>query len=156
MAREHNYKLTLTWTGNKGSGTSNYTAYARDHLIAIEGKPIMSGSSDAAFRGDPMKHTPEDMFLASISACHMLWYLHLCAEAGVVVTGYIDNADGLMIQHANGSGQFSKVTLRPLVTVSHVSMIQPATNLHKDANEFCFIARSCNFPIHHEGSVITE
>ena len=150
MSKQHNYSLTIKWTGNKGTGTSAYTAYERSHSVLIENKPELLCSSDAAFRGDKTKHTPEDLLVASISSCHMLWYLHLCSEAGVVVTDYIDNATGTMIVTDDGGGRFTEVTLYPEVTIADSSMEAKANELHKRANQLCFIANSCNFTIHHK------
>jgi len=147
--KSHQYKATITWTGNKGSGTSSYRDFERTHEIAVEGKPTIPASSDPAFRGDKTRYNPEELFLASISSCHMLWYLHLCSEAGVVVVDYADNATGTMFEESNGSGRFTDVTLYPQVTVAANSMIEKANELHHKANEYCFIANSCNFPIHH-------
>lgn len=149
MSKQHDYKATITWTGNKGAGTSNYRSYERSHHIEIIGKETILGSSDPAFRGDSTKHNPEDLLVSSLSACHMLWYLHLCTEAGVIVIDYIDNATGTMTETANGAGQFSEVILHPIVTVAKESMMETANELHKKANEFCFIANSVNFPVRH-------
>jgi organic hydroperoxide reductase OsmC/OhrA len=150
MNGQHDYKLTVRWTGNTGTGTSNYKAYDRSHTIEIENKADISGSSDPAFRGDKTKHNPEELFLASLSSCHLLWYLHLCAEAGVIVTDYVDNATGIMVETVDGGGHFTEVTLNPIVTVAEKSMIEKASELHKKANELCFIANSVNFPVRHE------
>ena len=150
MSDQHLYLLTITWTGNKGNGTASYTGYDRSHLVSIENKPDLLCSSDAAFRGDKTKYTPEDLLVASISSCHMLWYLHLCAEAGVVVTDYVDNAKGTLLVTADGGGHFTEVTLYPKVIIAEVSMEEKANALHKRANQLCFIASSCNFPIHHK------
>lgn len=149
MSKDHNYKLTVKWTGNKGSGTSDYKVYERSHQISVENKPDISGSSDPAFRGDKTKHNPEELLVASVSSCHLLWYLHLCAEAGVIVTDYVDNASGIMLETPDGGGHFTEVTLNPNVTVTEESMIEKANELHKRANELCFIANSVNFPVHH-------
>lgn len=149
MMTEYNYSLTVKWTGNKGTGTNSYINYDRSHLVLIEGKPELKCSSDAAFRGDKTKYTPEDFLVASISGCHMLWYLHLCSENGIIVTDYIDNAIGTMIVEHNGAGRFSNVTLYPEVTLTNEAMQQQAAALHKNANALCFIANSCNFPITH-------
>ncbi|MFT3740821.1 MAG: OsmC family protein [Breznakibacter sp.] len=156
MDKQHNYQATIKWTGNKGTGTLNYRNYERSHTIEIKGKPTIFGSSDPAFHGDGQRHNPEDLLLSSLSACHMLWYLHLCSEAGVVVTGYTDNATGTMKETSNGSGQFSEITLNPTVTVADATMIERANELHKKANEFCFIANSVNFPVHHKPITKTE
>ena len=148
--KTHHYSTQLQWTGNRGSGTKSYTSYTRDYNIQTEGKPVISGSSDPAFRGDSSRYNPEEMLLASLSSCHMLWYLHLCSEAGVIVTAYKDNAIGEMEETLNGSGRFVKVILRPVVTVQEESMLNKANELHQKANEMCFIANSCNFPVLHE------
>lgn len=152
MDKQHYYSLQLRWTGNTGPGTKDYRSYQRSHTISINSKPDLECSSDAAFRGDKTKHTPEDLLVASLSSCHMLWYLHLCSEAGVVVIDYIDNAKGTMIETSNGGGLFTEVTLSPTVTVAEQSMIASANELHKKANELCFIANSVNFPVHHNPS----
>ena len=145
----HHYNLLISWTGNKGSGTSTYRAYERSYSILAEGKPEIQGSSDPAFRGDLTKYNPEDLLLASLSSCHMLSYLHLCAEAGIVVTAYSDDATGTMEETANGGGRFKEVTLNPVVTVTEEAMISKANQLHKQANEICFIANSVNFKVSH-------
>jgi organic hydroperoxide reductase OsmC/OhrA len=152
MNGQHNYNLKVEWTGNTGTGTSNYKVYERSHTIVVDNKPDILASADPAFRGDKTKHNPEDFLVASLSACHMLSYLHLCAVSGVIVTDYIDNATGIMIDTPNGGGHFSEVTLNPIVTVSENSMTEKAIELHKKANELCFIANSVNFPVHHKPS----
>lgn len=156
MGKQHNYSLTTTWTGNQGSGTSGYRAYERSHILSIQNKPDIQGSSDPSFRGDVTKHNPEELLLASLSSCHMLSYLHLCADAGVIVTAYVDNATGLMEQTPNGSGHFVSATLYPTVIVTEASMIDKANELHHKANELCFIANSCNFPVHHQSKCVVE
>lgn len=150
--REHRYSVAVAWTGNLGSGTSGYRAYARAHEITAAGKPAIPGSSDPAFRGDPARWNPEELLVASLAACHKLWYLHLCAEAGVVVTAYIDEAEGIMTEEADGAGQFRQVVLRPKVTVAGADL-DLAYRLHEQAHAKCFIARSVNFPVTHEPTV---
>jgi organic hydroperoxide reductase OsmC/OhrA len=156
VAREHRYQLTITWTGNRGTGTSGYRAYARDHEISAEGKnALVQCSSDPSFQGDPSRYNPEELLLASLSACHMLWFLHLCADAGIVVSSYRDSATGVMAQHADGSGEFTKVTLHPLVAISDSSRAADTTALHTKAHHLCYIARSVNFPVEHEPAIET-
>jgi organic hydroperoxide reductase OsmC/OhrA len=145
----HHYNTTLSWTGNKGTGTSDYRAYERSHLLSVAGKPEIPASSDPKFRGDKTRYNPEELLVASLSSCHMLWYLHLCAVNGVVVVEYNDSAAGTMTETENGSGQFIEATLRPIVTVKEKSMIDKANALHEEAHSMCFIARSVNFPVHH-------
>jgi organic hydroperoxide reductase OsmC/OhrA len=149
MPKDHRYNIVIQWTGNTGAGTSSYTAYGRSHSIIKYDKPSILGSSDPAFRGDPQKHNPEELLLASIAACHMLWYLHLCSEAHVIVLDYNDQAIATMTESANGSGKFTEVTLHPVVKVAESSMISRANNLHKKANALCFIANSLNFKVSH-------
>ena len=150
MKREHTYTTTITWKGNNGAGTIAYDAYARDYEIACDGKATIRGSADSLYMGDAKRPSPEEMLVAALSACHMLWYLHLCAASVVVVEAYQDSADGLMLTHPDGSGEFNKVTLRPCVTISAKSDAAEAMRLHMKANEMCYIARSVNFPVHHE------
>jgi organic hydroperoxide reductase OsmC/OhrA len=148
----HFYKATINWTGNLGKGTSQYKAYSRNHEISSEDKPTIYASSDPSFRGEGTRYNPEELFVASLSSCHMLWYLHLCSEAGVIVIDYIDNATGTMTETEDGSGHFTEVTLHPVVIVTDVSMVDKANELHYEAHKFCFVANSCNFPVHHNPS----
>jgi organic hydroperoxide reductase OsmC/OhrA len=151
LRREHHYRITTTWTGNLGTGTSDYHAYSRDHEITIAGKGApLPGSSDAAFRGDPARYTPEELLVASLSTCHMLWFLHLCADAGIGVTEYVDAASGAMSENADGSGEFTRVILRPRAVITDSARIAEAMALHPRAHELCFIARSVNFPVEHQ------
>lgn len=150
MARTHIYGVSVSWTGNRGTGTSHYRAYGRDHVVSAAGLPPIPASSDPLFRGDQDRWNPELELVAALSQCHMLWYLHLCAMAGVTVTRYSDSATGEMSEPDDGGGRFSAVTLRPQVTVVSRDMIEPAVSLHHDANSKCFIANSVNFPVHHE------
>lgn len=151
----HNYKTTITWTGNTGTGTSGYRDYKRDHLISVEGKEVINASSDKSFRGDENLHNPEDLFVASLSSCHMLWYLHLCAVAGIAVQEYEDEAHGSMITQSDGSGQFSEVVLNPVVVIDSSEKLELARELHHKANEMCFIANSCNFEVKHRAVIKT-
>lgn len=150
--KQHHYQVALAWTGNKGTGTSGYAAYARDHELRFEGKPALPASSDPAFRGDPKRYNPEELLVASLSSCHMLWYLHLCAVNGIVVTDYADQAEGVMAQTADGAGQFTRVTLKPVVTIA-MGDAAKAEALHEQAGKMCFIARSVNFPVAHEPTI---
>lgn len=151
--KAHTYKVTVQWTGSRGPGTRSYTSYDRSHLVRAGAKPPIPGSSDPAFRGDAERWSPEELLVASLSACHKLWYLHLCASAGVTVLKYEDTATGSMIENPDGSGQFASVTLRPVVTVSADSDTGKAMELHREASRMCFIARSVNFPVEHEPKV---
>ncbi|WP_159952925.1 OsmC family protein [Rhizobium sp. 18065] len=152
--KRHEYKVTVTWQGNTGTGTSGYRDYGRDHVISVDGKPDILASSDVAFRGDPARWNPEDLFLASLSACHKLWYLHFCAVSGVVVTHYEDHAEGVMEIDVEGTGRFTDVLLKPRVTIKAGTYPDIAAELHAEAHEKCFIANSVNFPVRCQAEII--
>ena len=154
--KEHSYSVNVRWTGNLGQGTSNYQGYKRDHEISVPGKPPVPASSDPNFRGDKTRYNPEELLVASLSACHMLWYLHLCSEAGIVVTDYHDDAKGAMTETADGGGHFTSVTLRPTVTFASAVDTELAQKLHEKAHHLCFIANSVNFPVLCEPSIDVE
>jgi organic hydroperoxide reductase OsmC/OhrA len=147
IPKHHTYRVAVQWIGNRGPGTTSYAGYSRDHIISAGAKPPIAGSSDPAFRGDAARWTPEDLLVASISACHKLWYLHLCATSGIAVLSYQDEAEGTMQEDANGAGRFVGVVLRPRVTIRPGDDTRKAANLHHDAHAYCFIANSLNFPI---------
>lgn len=151
--KQHTYRVNVVWTGNEGSGTANYRAYSRNHEISAAGKTPVLGSADPSFRGDPARWNPEELLLASLSACHKLWYLGLCAAAGVTVVAYRDEAEGVMLEESGGAGQFSSVTLRPRVEITADSDRQTALDLHHKAHDMCFIARSMNFPVNNEPEI---
>ena len=152
----HQYELQTVWTGNKGDGTSHYRSYDRNHIIKFANKPDLLASADPTFRGDPTKYNPEELLLAALSGCHMMSFLHVCVNAGVIVTAYEDRATGSMIVNPDGSGRFTEVVLNPIVTVAKASMIENINELHAKANKLCFIANSCNFPILHQASVLID
>jgi organic hydroperoxide reductase OsmC/OhrA len=175
VPKTHAYHVRVVWTGDRGTGTSSYRAYGRDHVITSPGDdgaqaaggtrgpgtgderrpdPI-AASSDPAFRGDPGRWNPEQLLTAALAQCHMLGFLHLSAVSGVVVTGYADDAEGQMAEAADGGGRFTEVVLRPRVTVSSPDMIEKAISLHEPAHEMCFIANSVNFPVRCEPVVVT-
>lgn len=146
----HRYEIRLDWTGNRGTGTSGYRDYDRRHEVRAAGKPPIAGSSDPMFRGEADRWTPEDLLVAALAQCHLLAFLHLAADAGVVVTDYVDEAVGTMQLNRDGSGQFTEVVLRPRVVVTSPDMVEPAQQLHERAHELCFIARSVNFGVRTE------
>lgn len=150
--KSHEYKSHLVWDGNRGDGTTSYAAYGRDYRIAIDGKPELHGTANAAFRGDAAKHDPEDLFLAAIASCHMLSYLALCARGGINVVAYEDHASGTLVLDGSGGGRFEEVTLRPIVTIAGDDA-ERAEALHDQAHALCFIANSCSVPIRHEPTI---
>ena len=154
LAKEHHYSVTVQWTGNTGTGTSGYRSYERAHEILADGKQPIEASSDPAFRGDRARWNPEELLVAALSSCHQLAYLHLCAIAGIVVVDYVDHAEGWMETTPDGSGRFTRVTLRPRVAVAAGSDAAKAKELHHEAHEKCFIAQSVNFPVEHEAEIV--
>lgn len=154
--RNHSYEVKVRWTGNLGQGTANFRGYKRDHEISAAGKLPVSGSSDPNFRGDQTRYNPEELLVASLSACHMLWYLHLSSDAGIVVTDYQDEATGSMTETADGGGHFTKVTLRPAIKLAAGANAELARQLHDKAHHLCFIANSVNFPVLCEPAIEVE
>jgi organic hydroperoxide reductase OsmC/OhrA len=151
--KQHNYELQVEWTGNTGEGTKTYRSYTRDYTITAAGKPQILGSSDPSFRGDPSRCNPEELLVAALSGCHMLSYLHLCAVNHVTVLEYRDAASGLMDENGDGSAQFTRVTLRPMVKIAPGDDQAKAKALHASAHHLCFIARSVNFPVEVEPTI---
>lgn len=150
IGNEHQYGIQTVWTGNRGTGTSGYRDYGRDHTVSAAGLPDLLGSADATFHGDKERWNPELLLLTALSECHMLSYLHVAVNQGVVVTGYTDSAVGTLVLNADGSGQFTSVTLRPAVELADPAQAELAKELHREAAQKCFIARSVNFPVGHE------
>ncbi|MDB5366555.1 MAG: uncharacterized protein JWM77_2482 [Rhodospirillales bacterium] len=155
MSKEHHYKVAVEWTGDRGTGTSGYRDYDRDHRIEAAGKAAIPGSSDPSFRGNPARWNPEELLLASTAACHQLWYLHLCADAGVTVVAYRDDAVATMEEDKDTGGRFTSATLRPHVTIAAGSDAKLALALHHEASRKCYVANSLNFPVHHEPVIET-
>jgi organic hydroperoxide reductase OsmC/OhrA len=153
VSKEHSYEVTVQWTGNTGTGTSGYRVYDRSHDVVVEGKPVIKASADPAFLGSPERWNPEDLLVASLSQCHMLTYLALCARHGVIVSGYEDTARGRMEEAPGNSGRFTEVVLNPVVTVADAGMADKAAALHHQAHETCFVANSVNFPVRHVPSI---
>lgn len=145
----HNYSISIHWTGNRGTGTDSYRGYGRDHVISAQGLPDLPGTADPTFHGDRDRWNPEQLLLAALSQCHMLSYLHVAVKHGVVVSGYDDQATGILRLNRDGSGEFLEATLQPRVMLEDEAQRELADSLHAEANSVCFIARSVNFPVHH-------
>ena len=152
--KQHRYATRTEWTGSLGDGTTSYRAYSRDHVISAAGRPELLGSSDPAFRGDASRWNPEDLLIGSLSSSHLLWYLHLCAQAKITVLAYHDDAVGTMMEDDGGGGRFTQAELRPVATIAAGGDAVLATALHEAAHRLCFIANSVNFPVAIEPTVI--
>lgn len=154
MNLEHHYAIEVEWTGNRGTGTSGYRGYGRDHVIRANGKHDLAGSSDRVFFGDTDRWNPEELMVAALSQCHMLSFLHVAVAHGLVVTGYSDAPTGTMRQTEDGGGRFVEVTLRPRVTITDGARREELEELHREASRKCFIAASVNFPVRHEPETV--
>jgi len=154
-SKNHEYTARIEWTGNTGQGTRSYKSYQRDWQLNTGGKPVIDCSNDPVLGGDPNKYNPEDLLVASVASCHMLWYLHLCSVAGVNVTAYRDIplATGELLP--SGAGRFTVITLRPTITITDGSDEKKALSIHDDIHQYCFIARSINFPVKIEARIVT-
>lgn len=150
--KKHHYTLQMDWTGNTGTGTKSYQSYLRSHIYKSNGKPEIPGSSDPSFRGDPSRYNPEELLVATLSSCHMLWYLHLCSVNGITVESYKDKPEGTMVEEENGSGYFNEVILKPRIEISSGD-ISKAESLHHEAHSLCFIANSVKFPVKCEAEI---
>lgn len=146
-AQQHNYIAQVIWTGNRGDGTQSYRSYDRTWDITTPGKPVISCSNDPLLGGDTSLPNPEDLLLCSVSACHMLWYLHLASTAKIVVSAYSDNPVGIGEVSSNGAGRFVKATLQPVITLDSGTDQKEADAIHQEVHNYCFIARSLNFPV---------
>ncbi|MGH3580793.1 MAG: OsmC family protein [Mycobacterium sp.] len=156
MAGVHEYELDVTWTGNTGTGTSGYRDYARSHDLSAPGKVTIPGSADPAFRGSPDRWNPEELLVATLSQCHMLWVLALCAQQGIVVTGYTDHPSGTMVETPDGGGHFSDVILRPQVEIDDPRDADKLPGVHERAHQLCFIANSVNFDVRCEARYLVR
>jgi organic hydroperoxide reductase OsmC/OhrA len=148
----HHYEVSLTWSGNRGTGTSGYKEYGRDHIVSAPGKHDIEGSADKSFFGDVDRWNPEELLIAALSQCHMLSFLHVAADAGVVVVGYTDHAFGTLTLNSEGGGRMTEVRLAPEVEVPG-PLAESLDALHHRASALCFIANSVNFPVTHNPSV---
>jgi organic hydroperoxide reductase OsmC/OhrA len=151
--QEHLYKVTTNWSGVDKSPEFSYESYSREYNITIEGKPNFTGSADPNFFGDASLHNPEDLLVMSLSACHMLSYLALCARLGIRVLSYKDEAIGKMSRQ-NGKYQFTEVTLYPKVVIEEGGDLEKAKSLHHKAHDICFITNSVAFPILNEPTIL--
>ncbi len=144
---EHDYTARVVWTGNRGQGTATYKGYDRTWQIETPGKQVVHCSNDPLLGGDPTLHNPEDLLIASLSSCHMLWYLHLASDAGIAVIAYQDDPLAVGETERGGAGRFLRATLRPQITVPEGTDLSVADAIHHEIHKTCYIARSVNFPV---------
>jgi len=151
--KQHCFQMTTEWTGNLGTGTSAYRAYSRNYELSAQGKAMHIAGSSAVAIGDQSRYNPEELLVGALSSCHMLWVLHLCADAGIVVTEYADAALGEMAEHPDGAGEFTRVVLRPRMRITDAARVEEAIKIHDRAHHVCCLARSVNFPVEHQAEV---
>ncbi|MEM7069774.1 MAG: OsmC family protein [Pseudomonadota bacterium] len=156
MAKQHDFPSRIIWTGNRGTGTSAYKAYDRTWDLALDDKVVVQCSNDPLLGGDPSKYNPEDLLITALASCHMLWYLHLCSDAGVTVVSYEDNPIGVGESEPSGKGRFIEAVLKPKITITGDSDREKAVSIHDEIHQYCFIARSVNFPVRFEPEIVTE
>lgn len=154
MAITHDYTAQIVWTGDRGEGTRRYSGYDRTWRIATSGKLPIECSNDPLLGGDPSRPNPEDLLLSSLAGCHMLWYLHLASNAGIVVRAYEDTPVGVGETGTRGEGRFIRAVLRPKITVERGADLLKADSLHAQVHHYCFISRSVNFPVTYEASYV--
>jgi len=150
LAKTHEFTSRVVWTGNRGEGTAHYKSYDRTWDLAAPGKPVVSCSNDPLLGGNPELYNPEDMLISAVSACHMLWYLHLASDAGIVVIAYQDAPVGVGESTPDGAGRFVSATLKPKITVQSGTDLARADAIHSEIHKYCFIARSVAFPVAYE------
>jgi organic hydroperoxide reductase OsmC/OhrA len=139
------HQATVEWR-RLGAGF-DYQTYDRGHWLAFGDDIRLPGTAARANIPDTAPHSPgvdpEQAFVAAISSCHMLWFLHIACSAKLVVDRYVDNAVGTLEKNAEGKLAITRVTLRPTVTFGGT---QPDADkvraLHAQAHEKCFIANS--------------
>lgn len=151
--KKHRYDVRTLWSAADSGPPTSYDGFSRTHLIEIAGKRAIEASSDPSFRGDPSLHNPEDLLVASLSSCHMLWYLVLCVARKIPILAYEDAAYGIMAETPR-PGRFVEVVLRPKVTVAKGADLALAAKLHERAHAECFVANSVNFPVRHEATFV--
>jgi organic hydroperoxide reductase OsmC/OhrA len=141
------YSAQLTWQRSPQEAFTD-NRYSRKHRLRFDGGAEMAGSSAVSSvplpHSDPTAVDPEEMFIASLSSCHLLWFLALAAQAGFVVDHYEDAAVGTLAKDARGRVAMTVVTLRPHVAFSGPRQPTPEEHqaLHHDAHARCYIANS--------------
>ena len=148
----HRYTARITW--DRGDQAFIDKRYSRRHAWHFDGGAVVAGSSSPLSVPLPMSDAsavdPEEAFVASVSSCHMLWFLGLAAQAGWVVDAYEDEASGTMGRNAAGKVAMLEVTLCPRVRFGAGRRPDDAEHerLHHAAHEACYIANSVTCPIH--------
>ena len=152
--KQHDYTARVVWTGNRGQGTATYKGYDRTWNVETPGKPVIHCSNDPLLGGDPTLHNPEDLLIAALASCHMLWYLHLASNAGIAVQGYRDDPLAVGEGEIGGAGRFLRATLRPEIVVPAGTDLAKAEAIHHEISKVCYIARSVIFPVSYAATYV--
>jgi organic hydroperoxide reductase OsmC/OhrA len=139
------HTATVRWAASPGEDYAK-GQYSRAHSWTFDGGAVVAGSASPHIVPAPWSDAsavdPEEAFVASLSSCHMLFFLDFARRAGVVVTSYEDAAEGVMEKGADGRMRISRVTLRPRIVFAEVPDPAALDALHHKAHEACFIANS--------------
>ena len=142
----HHHTAQLQWQRQEGEAFTDQ-CYSRRHTLRFDGGAVLHGSSSPQVV--PLPHSdasavdPEELFVASLSSCHMLWFLSIAAGRGHVVDAYEDDALGVMARDAQRRAAMTVVTLRPRVRFAGTPPDAEAlAAMHHEAHEQCFIANS--------------
>ena len=152
--RNHTFTLHLAWQAPDVSPISPRDPSLRRHTISHPDKPAISGSAAQAFHGEVERWNPEELLLASLAQCHMLTFFYLANQEGIVIADYTDTPEAILETHPDGSGNITTVLLKPTVTIRE-GWTGNIEALHKRAHDLCFIARSVNFPVRHDATIVT-
>ena len=153
-AAVHHYAARITWA--RGDQPFTDKRYSRRHDWHFDGGAVVAGSSSPLSvplpMSDPSAVDPEEAFIASVSSCHMLWFLDFAVRGGWLVDAYDDEVSGTMGRNAAGKVAMLEVTLRPRVRFGGGRVPSEAEHqhLHHQAHEACYIANSVSCPVHCE------
>ena len=151
----HSYTCTVQWS--RGDAPFTDRRYSRAHAWQFDGGAVVRGSSSPhSVRvpwSDPQAVDPEEALVAAVSSCHMLWFLSIAAERGVVIDSYTDAAEGRLGRFADGREGITEVVLRPQLVCSGDLPLDDAlvASLHHAAHEACWIAHSIRGEVRIEG-----
>jgi organic hydroperoxide reductase OsmC/OhrA len=136
------HKVTIDW--KRETSDFDYKTYNRDHNWMFDAGVTVRASATPSYLGNAACVDPEEAFVASLSSCHMLTFLAICARSGYVLDSYRDDAIGILAKDSGGALAMSKVTLRPAVKFGGAKIPTPdeTAKLHEQAHHACFIANS--------------
>ncbi|WP_066220794.1 OsmC family protein [Formosa haliotis] len=147
MSSTFQFKIYNQWNSESAQDEKKAGGSLKTHQVFLEDGKHMEVSAAKPFKGDASKYNPEELLMAALSSCHFMSYKYVCDKAGILIKGYKDEVEGVLVLNADGSGAFTKITLKPTVILHDISQRDLAITLHDEASKLCFIANSCAFPI---------